>query len=245
MRMATTTSTENSGLLRVLLPPFEKRFGCTVDVIAVGTGKALKLGETGDVDVVFVHARNLENAFVARGFGVDRRDVMYNDFVVIGPPDDPAGVRGAKNAADAFRRIAASQSTFVSRGDESGTHQKEREIWSAAGAPPAGRWYISAGQGMGEAINMATQLRGYTLSDRGTCVAYRKKTDLVILHEGGRTLANPYGAIAVNPLRHPHVKHALAKKVLDFLAGEEGRKLIAGFRIDGEQLFIPGVPRDP
>lgn len=238
LRMSTTTSTENSGLLAVLLPPFENKYGCKVDVIAVGTGKSLKLGETGDVDVVFVHARILEDKFVADGFGVNRRDVMYNDFVVLGPPDDPAGVRRTKNASDAFARIAATQARFASRGDESGTHQKEKEIWKAAGIVPKGKWHMEAGQGMGEVIQMATQLRGYTLADRGTYIAYRKTTDLVVLRQGDKGLWNPYGIIAVNPAKHPHVNHRLAMKFIDFVTGEEGRRIISGFKVNGEQLFF-------
>src|SRR5690242_6983226 len=179
LRMSTTTSTENSGLLKVLLPPFEAKCACKVDVIAVGTGAALKLAETGDVDVVFVHARKLEDRFVAAGFGVNRRDVMYNDFVILGPPNDPAGVRSAKTAAEALQRIASKQALFISRGDESGTHQKEKEIWEQAGIKPMGKWYQSVGQGMGEVILMATEERAYTLADRGTYNAYRNgKTDL-------------------------------------------------------------------
>jgi tungstate transport system substrate-binding protein len=238
LRMSTTTSTENSGLLAVLLPPFEKKFGCKVDVIAVGTGKSLKLGETGDVDVVFVHARSLEDRFVAAGYGVNRRDVMYNDFVVLGPPNDPAGIRGAESAAEALRRIAAAGSTFISRGDESGTHQKEKELWRAGGIAPRGKWYAEAGQGMGEVINMATQMRGYTLADRGTYLAYRNKTDLAILHEGDKGLWNPYGIIAVNPAKHPHVKYGLAMKFIDFVTGEEGQRIIAGFKVNGEPFFF-------
>ncbi len=238
LRMSTTTSTENSGLLSVLLPPFETRCGCKVDVVAVGTGKALKLGEAGDVDVVFVHARVLEDKFVAAGFGVDRRDVMYNDFVVLGPADDPAGVAKTASAPDAFRAIAAEGSPFISRGDESGTHQKEKEIWEAAGVAPKGSWYIEAGQGMGEVINMATQKRGYTLSDRGTYIAYRKKTDLVVVRQGDKNLWNPYGIIAVNPKKHPHARYDLATKLIDFVTGPEGRALIAGYKVGGEPLFF-------
>ena len=185
LRMSTTTSTENSGLLSVLLPPFEKKYDCKVDVVAVGTGKSLKLGEAGDVDVVFVHARSLEDKFMANGYGADRRDVMYNDFVLLGPKDDPAGAGKAKSAPDAYRAIAAKASPFISRGDESGTHVKEKEIWAAAGIVPAGAWYVEAGQGMGEVITMATQKRGYTLSDRGTYIAFRKKTDLDRAAAGG------------------------------------------------------------
>jgi tungstate transport system substrate-binding protein len=238
LRMSTTTSTENSGLLAVLLPPFEKKFGCKVDVVAVGTGKSLKLGEAGDVDVVFVHARSLEDKFMANGYGADRRDVMYNDFVLLGPKDDPAGAGKAKSAPDAYRAIAAKESPFISRGDESGTHVKEKEIWAAAGIVPQGAWYIEAGQGMGEVITMATQKRGYTLSDRGTYIAFRKKTDLVVVRQGDKALWNPYGIISVNPKKHKHVKYDLAMKLIDFVTGPEGQSIIADYKIDGEPLFF-------
>lgn len=238
LRMSTTTSTENSGLLAALLPPFETRYGCKVDVVAVGTGKALKLGEAGDVDVVFVHARKLEDKFMANGYGADRRDVMYNDFVLLGPPDDPAGVGRTSSAPDAFRAIAAKEIPFISRGDESGTHQKEKEIWASARIAPRGVWYLEAGQGMGEVVMMATQKRGYTLCDRGTYIAFRKKTDLVVLRQGDKNLRNPYGIIAVSPKRYPHVKYDLALKFIDFVTGPEGRALIAGFKVDGEPLFF-------
>jgi tungstate transport system substrate-binding protein len=238
LRMSTTTSTENSGLLSVLLPPFEKKYACKVDVVSVGTGKALKLGEAGDVDVVFVHARKLEDEFVAKGYGVHRRDVMYNDFVLVGPPNDPAGVGRMSGASDAFRAIAAKESPFISRGDESGTHQKEKEIWASAGIAPRGAWYVEAGQGMGEVVMMATQKRGYTLSDRGTYIAFRKKSDLVVLRQGDENLRNPYGIIAVNPKKHPHAKYDLAMRLIDFVTGPEGRTLIAGFKVDGEPLFF-------
>jgi tungstate transport system substrate-binding protein len=238
LRMSTTTSTENSGLLSMLLPPFEKKYACKVDVVAVGTGKALKLGEAGDVDVVFVHARALEDKFVASGFGVNRRDVMYNDFVLVGPPDDPAGVRKTQSAPEAFRAISSKGSPFISRGDESGTHQKEKEIWASAGVVPRGAWYVEAGQGMGEVVMMATQKRGYTLSDRGTYIAFRKKTDLVVLRQGDINLWNPYGIIAVNPKKHAHVNYDLAMKLIDFVMGPEGQSLITGFKVDGEPLFF-------
>ena len=238
LRMSTTTSTENSGLLSALLPPFEKKYGCKVDVVAVGTGKALKLGEAGDVDVVFVHARTLEDKFVASGFGVNRRDVMYNDFVVVGPPDDPAGVGKAQNAPEAFRAISVKGSPFISRGDESGTHQKEKEIWASAGIVPKGAWYVEAGQGMGEVLTMAAQKRGYALADRGTYLAFRKKIDLIVLRQGDNNLWNPYGIIAVNPVKFPHAKYDLALKLIDFVTGPEGRSLIAGFKVDGEPLFF-------
>ena len=237
LRLATTTSTENSGLLAALLPPFEQANDCQVDVIAVGTGKAIKLGETGDVDVVLVHARSKEDQFVADGFGVDRRDVMYNDFVILGPAADPAGIANSEDAAAALGKIAAAKATFVSRGDDSGTHTREKQLWKAAGITPAGDWYLEAGRGMGEVITMATERVGYTLSDRGTYLAYKTKTDLRITVEGDPGLFNPYGVIMVNPQKHPHVKVGLAKKFLDYLTSKQGKELITGFRRGGEQLF--------
>ena len=239
LRLATTTSTENSGLLKVLLPPFEKMNNCRVDVISVGTGKAIKLGEAGDVDVVMVHARELEEEFVAAGYGVLRRDLMYNDFVIIGPNADPAGIRKATSAKDAFRRIAATGATFISRGDDSGTHRKERQLWQGAGVMPSGRWYVQSGQGMGEVITMATEQRAYTLADRGTFAAYRKgKTDLKLLFQGDPQLFNPYGVIAVNPQKHPKVKYVLAKRFIAYLMESQGQKIIADFKVNGEPLFF-------
>ena len=239
LKMSTTTSTQDSGLLRVLLPPFEKENHCKVDVIAVGTGQAIKLGEAGDVDVVFVHARKMEDKFVADGYGVNRRDVMYNDFVVIGPKDDPAGVAKAKTAAEALKMIAAKQATFISRGDKSGTHIKEKELWQAAGAEPKGNWYVDAGQGMGPVITMATERQGYTLADRGTYNAFKgQKTNLVILFQGEKGLFNPYGVIAVNPRKFPHVKYDLAMRFVDFVTGPEGQRIIAGYKAHGEPVFF-------
>jgi len=238
LRLATTTSTENSGLLSVLLPPFEKAHDCKVDVIAVGTGKAIKLGETGDVDVILVHARAQEDRFVAEGYGVNRRDVMYNDFVILGPTEDPADIKGLTDGAEALKKIAAAQATFVSRGDESGTHSKEKSLWKAAGITPAGQWYLEAGRGMGEVITMATERRGYTLADRGTYIAYKSKTDLQVLTEGDKALFNPYGVIPVNPKKHPHVKIELAEAFAGYLTGAEGQSIIANYRKNGEQLFF-------
>jgi tungstate transport system substrate-binding protein len=239
LRLSTTTSTENSGLLDVLLPPFEKKCGCHVDVIAVGTGKALKLGEAGDVDVVLVHARSLEDRFMAEGFGVNRRDVMYNDFVIIGPANDPAHIGRSRTAAEAFKAIALTGTPFISRGDESGTHEKEKEIWQASGITPQGRWYRSVGQGMGEAITMATEVRAYTLSDRGTYIAFKHgKTDLKILFEGERGLFNPYGVIAVNPKKFPGVRFDLATEFVDFITGHDGQAVISGYRVAGEPVFF-------
>jgi tungstate transport system substrate-binding protein len=238
LRLATTTSTENSGLLAELIPPFEQANDCKVDVIAVGTGKAIKLGETGDVDVVLVHARTLEDKFVAEGYGVDRRDVMYNDFVILGPAADPAGIAGLKDAAEALVKIAAAKATFVSRGDQSGTHVKERELWTAGGVEPAGDWYLEAGLGMGEVITMATERLGYSLADRGTYLAYKDKTDLKVLVEGDERLFNPYGVIAVNPEKHPHVKFQLAQKFSDYLVSPEGQAVIAAYPRGGDPLFF-------
>ena len=239
LKMSTTTSTQDSGLLKVLLPPFEKKYGCQVDVIAVGTGQALKIGEAGDVDVVFVHARTLEEKFVADGYGINRKDVMYNDFVIIGPKDDPAGIRAAKSAADALKMIAAQGATFVSRGDKSGTHIRERGLWQAAGAEPSGPWYMEAGQGMGPVITMATERRAYTLTDRGTYNAFKGgKTDLMILFQGDKGLFNPYGIIAVNPKKFPHARYDLAMKLIDYITGAEGQRIIADYKAHGEPVFF-------
>jgi len=238
LRLSTTTSTDNSGLLQVLLPIFEKKHNVKVDVIAVGTGKALKLAEAGDVDVTLVHARDLEDKFVAAGFGVNRRDVMYNDFVLLGPARDPASIKKAKTAAEAFSKIAKSKSRFVSRGDESGTHVMEKNLWQAAGVKTKDNWYVEAGAGMGEVINMATEQQGYTLSDRGTYIAYQGKTDLPILFAGDKSMFNPYGIIAVNPARHPHVKYDLAMALIHFVTSVEGQNIIKNFKVNGQQLFF-------
>lgn len=236
--LATTTSTQNSGLLDVLLPPFEQNNNVRVDVIAVGTGQALRLGEAGDADVVMVHARAQEDAFVAAGFGVKRYDLMYNDFVILGPSSDPAGVRGMQEAPAIFAKIAASGASFVSRADQSGTHVMEKNLWQMAGVKPEGRWYIESGRGMGEVIHMATELNAYALADRGTYLAYLGKTNLEILGEGDERLFNPYGVIAVNPQRHPHVKIALAEKFIEYLLSDEAKKLITGFQVNGQPLFF-------
>ncbi|MCW8892678.1 MAG: substrate-binding domain-containing protein [Deltaproteobacteria bacterium] len=237
LRLATTTSTDNSGLLTELLPPFEKANHCQVDVIAVGTGKAIKLGENGDVDVILVHARSREDEFVAKGFGIDRRDVMYNDFVILGPDNDPAEIKNIKDVGQAMKMIATSGAPFVSRGDDSGTHTREKQLWKTAGITPAGGWYLEAGRGMGDVIIMASERLGYTLSDRGTYLAFKEKTPLQIMVAGDARMFNPYGAIMVNPQRHPHVKVDLSRRFLDYLTSAEARTLINGFRKGGEQLF--------
>ena len=245
IRLATTTSTENSGLLAALLPAFEKKYGAPVRVIAVGTGQALKLGERGDVDVVLVHARQDEDKFVAAGFGVNRRDVMYNDFILVGPSDDPAGIRGIRHVGEAMKKIHDKGAKFVSRGDESGTHIMERRLWNEEHIVPSvpdGKRYLSAGQGMGAVLTMTGALGAYTLTDRGTFVAYKSRIGLDILVEGDPRLANPYGIIAVNPKRHPDINFNGAMALVEWITSAEGLKLIASFKVNGEQLFFPGVP---
>ncbi len=238
LRMATTTSTDNSGLLNDLLPKFKNKTGIDVQVIAVGTGKAIKHGENGDVDLVFVHARKAEDEFVAKGFGVNRKDVMYNDFVFLGPKSDPAGIGGAKDCAKAFGVLAKKQAAFVSRGDESGTHIMEKDIWKAAGVQPSGSWYMQAGQGMGAVLVIADEKQAYTIADRGTFIAYEDKLNLKIVCEGDARLANPYGIIAVNPDKHGHVKYREAMQFIDWIVSAQGRQAITGFKVKGKQLFF-------
>ncbi len=239
--IATTTSTENSGLLKYLLPIFEKKFNTVVNVVSVGTGKALKLGENGDVDVVLVHARSDEDKFVANGFGVNRRNVMYNDFIIVGPKGDPAGLRGATDVVLAFKKIVEKKAKFVSRGDDSGTHKMEKNYWAAADIKPSGSWYVSAGQGMGEVLAMSNELSAYTLSDRGTYGSYRAKVGLDALVEGDPKMFNPYGIIAVNPEKHPDINYKGAMQLINWIVSAEGQQAIADFRVDGQQLFYPSA----
>lgn len=242
IRLATTTSTASSGLLDAILPKFEAKCGCKVHVIAVGTGKALKLGEDGNVDVVLVHARPAEDAFVAAGHGIDRRDVMYNDFVLIGPNNDPAKIKGEKDVLVAMKKIADAKWKFVSRGDDSGTDQMERGYWKALGIQPAGqRWYFSAGQGMGEVLMMAGEMRAYTLADRGTYISFRDKIGLPVLMQGDARMFNPYGIIAVNPKKYPKTNYQGATALIEWITSMEGQKLIGDFKVGGEQLFIPAA----
>ncbi|MFQ5659398.1 MAG: substrate-binding domain-containing protein [Gammaproteobacteria bacterium] len=241
LRLATTTSTDNSGLLAVLHPPFEAKYHIKVDVIAVGTGKALRLGRNGDVDLVLVHAPGAEKEFVADGFGIMRLPVMHNDFVLLGPPADPAGVKQAASLSDALKRIATTMQPFVSRGDDSGTHKKEKALWKSASLAPAGDWYLSTGQGMGAVLKIANDKLAYTLSDRGTYLAYRDKIDLNIVYEGDPGLFNPYHVILINPKRYPHVQTKLAQHYVDFIRGKQGQQIIREFRKGGEQLFHPDV----
>ena len=239
IKMATTTSTDNSGLLDVLIPPFEKKFDVKVDIIAVGTGKALKLGENGDVDIVFVHARAAEEKFVKDGYGVNRRDVMYNDFIIIGPKNDPAGVKGMKDVAMALKKIAGKRASFISRGDESGTHQKEKSLWEVAKITPEGDWYLETGQGMGATLQIADEKQAYTITDRGTYLAYKGKIDLPILVEGDKRLFNPYGIIAVNPAKHAHVNYIYAMAFIGWVTSVQGQKIIAEHKLFGKALFYP------
>lgn len=246
LRLATTTSTEASGLLGVILPQFEKETGIKVRVISVGTGQALKLGERGDVDIVLVHSRPDEDKFMGQGFGSVRFDVMYNDFVIVGPPNDPAKIRPFKIAADALKAIAETKSRFISRGDDSGTHKKELSLWKDAGinpkASPKVSWYVEAGQGMGEVLTMAGNLQAYTLSDRGTYQAYRGRTGLEVLVSQVPGLFNPYGIMPVNPTKHPHVNHIAAMKFANWLVAPVGRAAIESLKIGGQSLFVPGAP---
>jgi tungstate transport system substrate-binding protein len=242
IRLATTTSTVASGLLDYLLPKFEVRCGCKVNVIAVGTGKALKLGEDGNVDVVLVHARASEDAFVAAGHGVDRRDVMYNDFVLIGPNNDPARIKGEKDVLAAMKKIADTKWKFVSRGDDSGTDQMEKSYWKALSILPEGqRWYYSAGQGMGEVLMMSGEMRAYTLTDRGTYISFKDKVSLPILMQGDARMFNPYGIIAVNPKKYPKTNFQGATGLINWITSSEGQKLIGEFKVGGEQLFVPSA----
>ena len=239
IRLSTTTSTENSGLLTYLLPAFEAKTGAKVHVISVGTGKALELAKNGDVDVTLVHARPAEDKFVADGYGVDRRDVMYNDFIIAGPVIDPAGVKGGRDVLAAFRKIAGGIAKFISRGDNSGTDLMEKGYWKAVGTQPEGSRYLSAGLGMGEVLNMAAQLQAYTLSDRATFSTYRARTGLEIMVEGDPKMFNPYGIIAVNPARYKDVNYKGARQLIDWITSPEGQKKIADFKPGGQQLFFP------
>lgn len=243
MRIATTTSVEESGLLAALIPTFERAFAVRVNVIATGTGRALELGKNGDVDLVLVHAPELEERFVAEGYGVERRVLMENDFVIVGPPSDPAGVRQAKSAAEAFRRIAAGGYPFVSRGDGSGTHQREVYLWRVTGMRGVGRWYIEAGRGMGEVLMMAEEKGAYTLADSATYTVFKGegRVDLPILFAGDPAMRNPYAVIAINPVRHPEVNYRMAQAFIDWLTSAEGKKIIFSFGRDryGAPLFYP------
>ena len=243
--VASTTSTEQSGLFRHLLPAFEKATGIRVRVVALGTGQALDLARRGDADVVFVHDPAAEEKFIAEGHGVQRRQVMYNDFVLVGPRDDPAGVAG-QDILDAFRRIAAARAPFVSRGDRSGTHAAELRYWTLAGIDlekQKGPWYRASGSGMGAALNIAAGLNAYLLCDRGSWLNFKNRGALAVLVEGDRRLFNQYGVMLVNPARHPHVKQNEGQAFIDWLVSPAGQRTIAAYRIGGAQVFFPNAVR--
>jgi tungstate transport system substrate-binding protein len=244
LRISTTTSTDNSGLFTVLHPAFEAAYDIRLEVIAVGTGKALKMGARGDADVVFVHAPAAELDYVKSGDFIDRKAVMHNDFVLIGAASDPAKISAAKSAAGALQRIATmptDKTIFVSRGDNSGTHKKELQLWQAADIAPEGIWYWKVGQGMGAVLTIADEKQVYTMTDRGTYLAYADKINLSILFEGDISLSNPYHVMAVNPAKHPHVQYNLAQNYIDFITGPVGQQIINNFKIKGQQLFYGDV----
>lgn len=240
--LATTTSTQDTGLLDVLVPMFEKEYGYHVKTIAVGSGQALRMGEEGEADVILAHSPEAEEEFMAAGHGAERRPVMHNDFVIVGPPQDPAEVRSAGSAKDAMARIAASGSRFVSRGDQSGTHTRELSLWRATGIDPAGKpWYVETGQGMGATLNVANDMRGYTLSDRGTYLAQRGNLDLAALSQGDAALQNVYHVIVLDPRKHPSVNVKAARDFADFITSAQVQGVIGSFGVErfGEPLFVP------
>jgi len=244
--VASTTSTENSGLFGQLLPMFKARTGVAVRVIAQGTGQALDMGKRGDCDVVFVHNKTVELGLLKAGYFVDRHDVMYNDFVIVGPQSDPAGVAGMNDVAAALKKILAAKAPFTSRGDRSGTHATELRLWKAAGANPVeeeGDWYRETGAGMGATLNTAAGMRAYALSDRGTWLAFKNKAGMRIVVEGDRRMFNQYGVMLVNPARHPHVEAAEGKAFIDWLISPAGQAAIAAYKVAGEQLFFPNAAR--
>ncbi len=251
LTLTTTTSTYDTGLLDEVNGAFEDRYGVAVEAVAQGTGAALETGRSGDSDVVMVHARSLEDEFTRDGYGVNRRDVMFNDFVVVGPEDDHAGIDGVEEVTGAFQAIAETESTFISRGDNSGTHAKELAIWDEAGVEPGGEWYREAGTGMGEVLNQANQTPGYALADRGTYLSQRSELDISIRVEGpieggSELLANPYGIVAVNPGVHENVNYDLAMSYIGFITSREGQEIIENHTVEGEQLFFPeAVSEDP
>ena len=244
--VASTTSTEQSGLFKHLLPVFEKKTGTQVRVVALGTGQALDMARRGDADVVFVHDKVAEEKFVADGFGVRRFEVMYNDFVLVGPKDDPAKVAGSKDITDAYKKIAGSNSPFASRGDKSGTHAAELRLWKDAGIDPntgKGSWYRETGSGMGPTLNTASAMNAYSFTDRGTWLSFKNRGDLVIVVEGDQKLFNQYGVMLVNTAKHPHVKKDPGQAFVDWLISPEGQQTIAAYKIGADQLFFPNARR--
>lgn len=241
--VASTTSTEQSGLFKHLLPVFQAKTGIQVRVVALGTGQALDMGRRGDADVVFVHAKPLEEKFVAEGFGVRRFEVMYNDFILVGPKSDPAKVAASKDIVAAFQKVKAAQAPFASRGDKSGTHFAEVELWKAAGIDVSKEkgWYRETGSGMGPTLNTASAMNAYALTDRGTWLSFKNRGDLAIVVEGDQKLFNQYGVILVNPAKHPHVKKDLGQAFIDWVISPAGQKAIADYKVGGEQLFFPNA----
>ena len=251
LTLTTTTSTYDTGLLDEVNSAFQDHYGASVEAVAQGTGAALETARSGDSDVVMVHARSLEDEFIREGYGVNRRNLMFNDFVIVGPESDPAGIDGSEEATAAFETLAEAEATFVSRGDNSGTHTKELAIWEAAGVEPGGDWYREAGAGMGEVLNQANQSDAYTLADRGTFISQRSEIDLGIrvqgpIEGGPELLANPYGVIAVNPGVHDNANYDLAMAYIGFITSQEGQSVIEEYTVDGEQLFFPeAISEDP
>ncbi|MFT4585071.1 MAG: tungstate transport system substrate-binding protein [Gammaproteobacteria bacterium] len=246
--LQSTTSTQNSGLFDHLLPMYRELTGVEVRSVAVGTGQALKNAANGDADVLLVHAKGDEEKFVADGFGVERFDLMYNDFIILGPPADQAKIRGSKDIVEAIKKIARTEAIFASRGDDSGTHKKERALWAVAGIDvdaASGRWYRETGSGMGATLNIATGIGGYVLADRATWISFKNKRGHEVLVEGDPQLFNQYGIILVNPERHPHVKAEFAQAFIDWVLSEAGQKAIADFKVDGQQLFYPNAKTSP
>lgn len=241
IRLATTTSTDNSGLLSYLLPVFENKTGYRVHVIAVGTGKALRMGRDGDADVLLVHAPSAENKFVQAGYGEKRLAVMYNDFVLVGPAANPANIEMSTGVSQALQQIADYESTFISRGDNSGTHKKELRLWKEKAITPEGKWYREVGQSMGKILQMAAELNAYTLTDRGTWLAYQDKSPLKILNQGDPQLHNPYHIIAINPKRFPHINYQGASALIDWMTSSAGQSLIGQFTLNNTLLFKPSA----
>jgi len=245
--LSSTTSTDNSGLLEYLIPKFKDKTDIDVRVIAVGTGQALQLGERGDADIVLVHHKTYEETFVEKGFGINRRGVMYNDYVIVGPKNDPAKIKELKHVADAFKLISKNKVPFISRGDDSGTHKKEVELWSLAEVDAqkySGEWYREAGTGMGATLNIANGMDAYTMTDRGTWLSFKNRDNLTLLFENDPLLFNQYGVILVNPERHAHIKYQQAKQFSDWLTSNQGQQAIAEFTLENQQLFFPNAQRE-
>jgi tungstate transport system substrate-binding protein len=243
LRLATTTSTYETGLLDHIFPPFEKEHNVKIHIISVGTGKAIKIAENGDVDVILVHARKAEDKFVADGCGVNRRDVMYNDFVIMGPDEDPAGIKGLKDAKQALKQIRDKEQTFVSRGDDSGTHKKEKLLWTKSDITPKGDWYLEAGQGMSATLRMADEKNAYVMLDRATYLFNKDKLRIKLMVEGDKDLFNPYGIIAVNPYKHEHAKYEPAMALVAWMTSPECQKMVAEYKKMGEQLYHPNADK--